>query len=82
MNHHYQGVPYRLKKKNKRVRLETLTDILGGKGGCNVASLGPLADAFGLQPYQLLIRDLNATEPQEAVTARQMRGLKQIREDK
>lgn len=78
----YGNVPYRLKKRHKRVRLETLTDIIQGKGGCNVSYLGALADAFGLKPYQLLIPDLDAKEPQQVVSGKQVRLLKQIREEK
>ena len=82
LTQHYAGVPYRLKKRHKRVRLETLQDILQGKGGCNVSYLGPLADAFGLKPYQLLIPDLDTAEAQQAVSGKQLKLLKQIREEK
>lgn len=75
---HYDGKPGRLKRQNPQVRLATVQDIAKG-AGCNVASLQPLADAFRLRPYQLLIRDLDVEAPQEAVTARQMRAIKELR---
>lgn len=81
LKQHYGGSTYQLKKRNKTVRLETVQKILKGEGGCNVSSLLPLADAFGLKPYQLLLPDLNVKEPQQVVSARHVRALKQLRED-
>lgn len=77
----YEGVPYRVKKRHKNVRLATLQDILSGKGGCTIAMLGPLAQAFGVQPYQLLIRNLDPKNPQQAISAKQMQAIKDLRGD-
>lgn len=77
---HYDGKPGRVKKRHPTVRLATLQDIIKG-GGCTVASLGPIAKALGVAPYQLLIRELDVNAPQEAVSAVQMRAIKQLREE-
>lgn len=77
---HYDGKPGRLKKQNPLVRLATIQDVVKG-GGCSIASLGPIAKALKVDPYQLLIRNLDVEAPQEAITAAQMRAIRQLREE-
>lgn len=79
---HYQGKAGRLVSEHKRVRLETLQNIVNGTGTSSLPMLAPLAEAFGLRAYQLLIPDLDVDAPQEVVSARQMRALRELREGK
>lgn len=82
LNEHYQGKAGRLVVEHKRVRLETLQNIVNGSGSASIAMLGPLAEAFDLKPYQLLIPDLDVNAPQEAITAKQMRAIRELRGEK
>jgi hypothetical protein len=78
----YQGKVGRVKERHSKVRLETLQNLYNGDGGCNVASLALIADALGVQPYQLLVRDLDVKSPQQVVSARQMRAIKDLTEER
>lgn len=75
----YRGKPGRVKERHANVRLETLQNIYNGTGGCNVASLEWLANALEVQPYQLLVRDLDVKSPQQVVSAKQMQAIKDLR---
>lgn len=77
---HYDGKPGRVKKQHPTLRLATIQDLVKG-GGCTVATLGQVAKALKVEPYQLLIRNLDVDAPQEAVTATQMRAIRQLREE-
>jgi len=70
----YAGKPSRLAKKNPNVKLSRIQDVVKN-GSCNVSTLGPLADAFDLKPYQLLIPSLDVDAPQRAVSAKHAKVL-------
>lgn len=76
---HYEGKPGRLSRKNKNVVVSKIQRIIED-GGCTIHSLGPVADAFGLKPYQLLIHGLDVDDPQVYVTARTVRAINEVRQ--
>lgn len=71
LDKHYGGKAHRLHDVHKHIALSKVQRIVDD-GGCTVATLGPLADALEVEPYQLLLRDLDVNDPQTAVSATQL----------
>jgi len=63
--------------KAKGIVLRLIQDVTK-KGTASLPSLEKLAKAFKVQPYQLLIKGLNAKEPQVAIERRQFEALKKM----
>jgi hypothetical protein len=75
-----RGQPGRFHKAHRTIALSKIQNILE-RGGCNIDSIGQIATAFRLQPYQLLIRNLDVKEPQVAVPARQVLAIERLRKE-
>jgi len=76
----YQGKPGNFSRKHKNVRLSRIQDI-DKFGACTMATLGRVANAVGLKPYQLLIPNLNVKDPQVAVKAREAKAIQLVQGD-
>jgi len=77
---HFEGKPGQMSRLHENVTLSRLQDFLAGKG-CLLASLQPWADAFGVKPYHLLIKDLDIDDLPEIVSAKRLRRLEKLRSE-
>lgn len=76
----FDGKPGKFHAKHKKSVALSRIQGIRKDGACNIATLGRVASAFGLKPYQLLIPGLNVKSPQVAVSARLAKAIEHFKE--
>ena len=76
---YYDKSPGVFARKHKNIVLSRIQSV-SKTGACNLQTLGHLANAFGLRPYQLLIPDLDVKHPQVATKAKHAKLIENLTE--